>query len=209
MDEILKDIMDQTGRHIAERTPEKIAEYEHQEHERTWLKTAERIGVPQLYWVATVENSEPRPVIARITRYLTDGEFTNGRCLILGGPTRSGKTHAAVLALRSAVTRSLGFCYFPGLIQRLMDYEQRSKAMAIVQRDLFVVLNDLGVEYRKDGGLAESFVEQIIWHREANRLPTVITTNLTWDQLKQTMSERIIGRLMEWGSYYKVLQTRS
>jgi DNA replication protein DnaC len=205
IDDVLRQILARTEGHILARTPEEIQSYDDHEAERRWMAIAQRIGVPGRYQRITLAQSEPRPIVERVMKYMRDGEFARGMCLILGGPARAGKTHAAVLALRNPITSSLGFFYLPDLMHRLTDFEQRIEAMHEVQHSVFVVLDDLGVEYRKQGGLTEAFIEQIIWGREANRLPTIITTNRTWPQLVASLSDRIIERFREWASYYSVL----
>jgi DNA replication protein DnaC len=68
----------------------------------------------------------------------------------------------------------------------------------------FIVLDDFGVEYAKEGGLVDAFLDEIIWTREANCLPTIITTNLSVEALKARLPERLIDRLRgQWGAVYE------
>ena len=79
--------------------------------------------------------------------------------------------------------------------------EQRVRvALEQAKGTWLVVFDDIGVEYVKEGGLVEAFFDEIVWHREGNEQPTIFTTNLTAEQLKERLSDRILDRLRGWGT---------
>lgn len=165
-----------------------------------WAITASRIGVPIGLRGASLRDATT--AAAKAAQAFIEQDFTEGRCLVLSGPTGVGKTYAAVAALRAAVSLGarVGFAYFPALCNALLDPERRREARLRVQDPGLVVLDDFGAEYLKAGGFLDSLVEEIIWHREGDRLPTILTTNLTATQLKERLSERIVDRLRgAWG----------
>ena len=58
------------------------------------------MGIPKRYLELTFATIESTPVTQRIQEYLAR-EAPRGRCLVLMGPTGTGKTTAAVCALRA------------------------------------------------------------------------------------------------------------
>ena len=96
------------------------------------------------------------------------------------------------------------FSYFPKLCGQLLDPRRRQDALARATTTEFQVFDDLGVEYVKEGGLIEALLDEIIWTRESEILPTIITTNLGAEALKARLPERLIDRLRgDWGRIYE------
>jgi DNA replication protein DnaC len=83
------------------------------------------------------------------------------------------------------------------LCRRLLDYNDR-RVRGELEAE-FVVLDDFGGEYVNPGGAAESHIDELLWTRHGERRATIITTNLTPDQLRGRLSDRILDRLLEWG----------
>ena len=96
------------------------------------------------------------------------------------------------------------FVYLPKLLNQYFDPARRPEALKALTMP-FLVLDDLGTEYLKDGGMAESFLDELFYEREANRRTTIITTNLNAQQLTERYSPRIIDRLRGgWGSAFVI-----
>lgn len=170
----------------------------------TWERVAKGFGVPRRAVEARLD-SEPRTAALDAVRdYRPENE---GTCLVLTGPTGVGKTWAAVASLRLSYEEELTdlrFVYFPALCGRLLMPETRHDALESAKSTYFVVLDDLGTEYVKEGGLVDAFLDEIIWHREAEELPTIITTNLTAQGLKTRLPERLVDRLRgSWGHIFE------
>ena len=177
-----------------------------QQYDRHWHHRARTLGIPDRRVWASIHSSQNTPALARMRRFLQH-EFEDGRCLSLLGPTGVGKSYAAVAALRwYAEDTSRGwFYYFPKLCAELMDQDRREHALGLVTTWSLVVFDDFGVEYLKSGGFLDALIDEIIWTREGNTLATIITTNLTEEQLRDRLSDRIVDRLAgDWGSLYAV-----
>lgn len=170
--------------------------------EARWQRWAPKAGVPKRLLIATLDGGKPTPAIKRIAEFCIKGDLAAGRCLVLTGPTGVGKTFAAVAALR--MVGQGRFWYFPAVCGALLDPDRRGAMLEAVKATRFVVFDDFGVEYVKEGGLVDAFLDEIIWHREAESLPTIITTNLTTDALKVRLPARLVDRLRgDWGRIFE------
>lgn len=176
-----------------------------------WESFASSIGIPKRLWWASFDDARPTEAITRAKAWV-EKDFPNGRCLMLAGATGVGKTLAAVAALRATTTPQVAqemraprqFVYFPSAVGRLLTPETRQGTLEMLTTCPFVVLDDLGVEYVKEGGLAETFLDEIIWYREANLKATIITTNLTVEHLRTRLPARLADRFRgEWGSVFE------
>jgi DNA replication protein DnaC len=175
-----------------------------EEQERIeWDRIANMMGIPARLREASFEGqSIPTPALTFAARYMVD-DYPYGRCLAMLGPTGVGKTYAAVACLRAA--RGGGFFYFPHLASHLLSPELRASAMSKATRWKFVVFDDVGTEYLKEGGMLVSILDEIFWTREGNRLATVFTSNLTAQHFRERISDRIADRLRgEWGRVFNV-----
>lgn len=119
----------------------------------------------------------------------------DGRNLVLLGPVGTGKTHAAIAACRAAHDAGLDVEYWP--TARLLDVLRPSGPEQVEIRDVVdvdrLILDDLGVE-RPTDWTAER-LNLVIDGRWAERRPTVITTNLPADALRDRLGERNYDRL--------------
>lgn len=96
------------------------------------------------------------------------------------------------------------FVYLQKLLNQYFDPPRRPEAYKALTMP-FLVLDDLGTEYLKDGGMAEGFLDELFYEREGNRLTTIITTNLNAKQLAERYSPRILDRLRGgWGSAFTI-----
>ena len=196
--------------HVYVPSPEQDALVEQRQREQRltasrerWARWLEGSGIPQRLRAAALNS--PRQTAAlwaviNFARYpeMRGSAYERGECLVLGGPTGVGKTYAAAGLMIHAWSGRLW--YFGALAGALLDPARRVEALSSCKADSLLVLDDLGTEYVKDGGLVQSFLDEIIWHREGNCLPTVITTNLPGDDLAKRIGDRIADRLRgPWG----------
>ena len=106
--------------------------------------------------------------------------------LLLYGSPGTGKTHLAVATLRNIIEykglKGL-FCDFRGLLIDLKSsYENRTSSSEIldaVRKVPLLVLDDVGAERNTEW--AKDILAEIINYRYTNSLPTIITTNLRFD----------------------------
>jgi hypothetical protein len=161
-----------------------------------WVERAIAAQVPRRLWAASWA-SRATPALERALVYWRT-EYSKGRCWLVSGDTGLGKSWASVAVLRAAGVGT--FLFFPALCSALMDSQRRVETLGLAKRAPFVVLDDLGAQYDDRGGFLESLLYEIIWWREANMLPTIVTTNRPVDELR-ALSPRILDRLRgEWGA---------
>ena len=119
--------------------------------------------------------------------------------LLLAGGVGTGKTHLAYAIAGATLGR--GHSVYAHTVPDLLDdlrasykdetYDQR---MDDLKNVYLLVLDDLGAEVTTDW--AAQALYQIINHRNAKRLPMVVTTNLNLADAKR-MDARMVSRLLE------------
>jgi hypothetical protein len=130
-------------------------------------------------------------------RNLARGNLTFGNCMVMAGPTGTGKTHLAVAIAWEWFEDgcSVIFARMDDLLDDLRagyennTYRQRLEA---IRRCELLVLDDLGTQDAKDW--AEEKVDRIIDWRYINRLPLVVTTNARGDELAPRVASRLADR---------------
>ncbi len=115
--------------------------------------------------------------------------------LLLMGPTGTGKTHTAI-----AVTMQL--FEVTHLAPRIVTATAMLKSLqpgggATVDRfttgTQLLVLDDLGAA--KITGFKEEVTLEVIDQRYRHRLPTIVTTNLPGDEMRDVLGDRVVSRL--------------
>jgi DNA replication protein DnaC len=122
--------------------------------------------------------------------------------LLYTGPSGCGKTHLAVAIAGQAQLqgRPVFFAFVPELLDHLratfspdspIGYDELFEQIKTVP---LLILDDLGAE--SSTAWAEEKLYQIVVHRHEARLPTVITTSFSLDDL-ETTKPRIASRLVD------------
>ena len=122
--------------------------------------------------------------------------------LLLAGAPGSGKTHLAVAIAGDSKARGQEVFYtdVPGLLDRLRTAYGPNSQIGFdelfehIRNVELLVLDDLGAE--NSTPWAEEKLLQVIVHRHQQRLPTVITTTHTMDELERARP-RIASRLLD------------
>jgi DNA replication protein DnaC len=117
--------------------------------------------------------------------------------LVLLGPTGCGKTHlaAAVANRLLARNKSVYFVVVPDLLDHLRSaYSPDSKVpydelFETIRTAPLLIMDDLGAH--SSTPWAEEKLYQLVNHRYNHRLPTVITTNLSLDELDERLASRL------------------
>lgn len=156
------------------------------------------IDIPARYRNATLESSPHTSALAAVRTYL---RASGTGCLILSGSPGCGKTYAACAALLTSAFRSKRFAFFPAVCDRLIAFATREETSRTLSEVRFLVLDDFGSGAYplsstgwSDTTIAGMF-DAILTHREANALPTILTTNLSGVQLSERLSDRLKSRL--------------
>lgn len=163
-----------------------------------------KMGLPLRLMGASLEHSSRETAaLDRVRRYLAD-EYKAGACLVLSGPTGVGKSWAAAAFFRHLGGVAKRFVYFPGLCGAWLDPERRTEWLERAKTSPFIVFDDFGTEYAKEGGLVDAFLDEMIWYREAESLPCLFTTNLTSEQLRKRLPDRLVDRIRgDWGRVFE------
>ncbi|MFQ6031061.1 MAG: ATP-binding protein, partial [Dehalococcoidia bacterium] len=122
--------------------------------------------------------------------------------LLFSGPQGCGKTHLAVGIAGEGLRggQPVFFAFVPSLLDHLratfspdspIGYDELFEQIKTVP---LLILDDLGAE--SSTAWAEEKLYQIVVHRHELRLPTVITTSFTVDELEET-KPRIASRLVD------------
>lgn len=144
-----------------------------------------------------------RAYVSGFTPRTLDPRATSFNGLLLMGGVGSGKTHIAVAILRAVVERGFSgrYCNVVDLLDDLRaTFEPNAPQSGmeiidgVVAADL-VVLDDLGAE--APTGWVHDRLYQIINRRYEESRPTLVTTNLTLDDLDRQVGPRITSRLCE------------
>lgn len=124
-----------------------------------------------------------------------------GEGLILKGSVGTMKTTFAIALLVEWLRENNGFFVsMPSLLDDIFTYKAVSSNQWVdfenkIKKSTLLVIDDMGAEHTEGWVLTK--VDSIISERYNRQLPTIITTNLTSDQLKKTYAERIIDRLKQ------------
>jgi DNA replication protein DnaC len=142
--------------------------------------------IPRRFWALV---KEPKETMAMsYARALLEGK---GVLLLLHGNAGCGKSTAAAWALSQ---RHGGlWVNAPDLARPATEEDDATdRELATVP---FLVIDDLGIEYSTDKKYAESRINLALSKREANVLPTIITTNLSTEEFKARYGDRTASRL--------------
>jgi len=125
--------------------------------------------------------------------------------LIMQGGTGLGKTHLSLAIANAVIQKGFGvvYCSVNNIITKLerehFGRDDGNTDRMLLECDL-LILDDLGTEFKSSFSSAEIY--NIINTRLMAQKPTIISTNLTIQELQDRYTERFASRIM--GSYVRV-----
>jgi DNA replication protein DnaC len=160
------------------------------ERGRSWLAEA---GVPKILTEASIVNFRGPP--SDIAAALKFGDAGRG-FLIIGGDVGTGKSHLATAILRLAGRGR--FITHNNLLLGLRKTYGDNRAEDVIEatkHTRMLVIDDFGL---RAGGRDElPMLQAILDHRHGEKLPTVITTNLTLEELLAMVGTRMADRIRQ------------
>lgn len=118
---------------------------------------------------------------------------------VLSGATGIGKTYAACAAGRAIAgrerRREAWFTTSADMVPLGADWKTRADVEARIQTSHLLIVDDLGSERATDFAVAT--VQKLLLARWANLLPTIVTTNLTIEQLVAGYPGALVSRMLD------------
>lgn len=134
--------------------------------------------------------------------------INSGRILILAGAPGCGKSFAAEYCrFLAGITTSYAM-----IQDRVMtaseiielSFKFRDDFHILADDSRLVIIDDLGAEYDSERGWQFSNWQEFFDRRYRNKLPTIVTTNLTRDEFRTRYGDRTTDRINEWGWRYGI-----
>lgn len=175
------------------------------------ISFVEQSGIPSKYRGATIrgyKTESPNEVMAKEEILTWIKNFEVGcRGVIFTGPVGTGKTHmlcaAAIGVIKQAKIVPLYRCVSDLLREAKQDFNKSPDDYSVgifdkaVETDV-LLLDDLGAEQTTEW--AVTVISDIIDERYRSEKTTLITTNLTLDDIAKRYDQRIASRLREMSS---------
>ena len=124
---------------------------------------------------------------------------THSDSLLFMGSTGLGKSHISLAIAGTVIEKGFGVVYgstqsFASMIERerFKETENEDVATTLISADL-LILDDLGVEFQSP--YVTSVLYNIIDSRVMKNAPTIISTNLSKEDMQKKYSERLVSRI--------------
>ena len=213
--EFLAKVSERRAKHLAttpNTTPPSLGESPRGESGELKPKDLEYYGIYRRFQNVTFRQIEAQglpsnPVIRRHYRIIKEyadhlaENVAKGKGLILLGACGTMKTTLSVAVMRVQIARG-SFCYFIPMTtlmdwiftRHAMNKEDCARFEHRIRTTQLLVVDDLGSE-NTDVGWVRSKVDSILTERYNRMLPCIITSNLTFEEMKGTYEMRLIDRL--------------
>ena len=145
----------------------------------------------------------PRRRMASILNFCKDYAkyfSRSSKSLLMQGNTGLGKTHLSLAIAKTAIEYGYDVVY--GSVFNLLSKVERERFGKDEDEDSYnhllrcdlLILDDLGTEFASN--YAKAAIHSIINTRQLSGLPTIISTNLTMEELMENYSDRVVSRLL-------------
>lgn len=136
----------------------------------------------------------------RVGQWYND-DFDQGQALVLAGAPGSGKTHLARVILGICPPHLTWMISEPNMLAAIKATYGGDGSEGLVignyKRAHLLILDDVGTAHVKEQSM--TWLHDIYWRifdrRSELKLPTLITTNLTLDELDKRLGSRAMSRL--------------
>jgi DNA replication protein DnaC len=142
-------------------------------------------------------------VVQYAEQFKLSGDTPAPRSLLFLGGTGLGKTHLSTAVARTVIGRGYDV-FYNSAVGMISDFEFRRFGNGLAQSEVddtarytecdLLIIDDLGTE------VVNQFTLSCLYHVINTRLnlglPTLISTNLTADELRRVYSDRITSRLL-------------
>lgn len=130
-----------------------------------------------------------------VIKWMADVYAGRGTNLVLLGPVGVGKTHAACAAANHAAETVRYDVKFSVVVEMFDDLRPGGpETVESLAEANLLVLDDLGIEKRSEW--TDERLYAIVNRRWRHMRPTVVTSNLTTEQMEECVTERVWDRLI-------------
>lgn len=157
-------------------------------------------GVPERFLDANFDNTQNR-VTEKVKKF---ADFERG-VLIINGTNGTGKTRTACAAINYRIANGKASGTYISCNYQVCPLIRSSRSFRAEKNELqtltefyttpFLVLDEVGKG--DDGVISKMFVTCVLSARYDNNLPTLITTNLTKDELSAFVGKDVTSRFFE------------
>ena len=175
------------------------------------LSTFESFNVEYYPSDTTINGISPRKKMEKIfyaCQEYADSFSLKSPNLFMYGCTGLGKTHLSLAIANNVIKKGFNVVYVstPNIILKLekerfgSNYSKEQSDIHLINCDL-LILDDLGTEFQTN--FSNSSIYNIINSRIMYGRPTIISTNLSFEEIQRNYSERLVSRIM--GNYIRML----
>lgn len=153
---------------------------------------------------ADLELPEPLPALKAASERITD-IITSGHNALLAGPPGTGKTQAATLLLKAAITEghtarmeNIGHAAMRirAGYDNLAEGDSEAAVVDRLARPDLLVIDDIGAGEAGEGKIELRVLYFVLEQRQNTRRATILTSNLLPQQVTTFLGSRITNRLM-------------
>lgn len=181
-----------------------------------WEAKLNAANVPERFMARTLDNfkaetPEQKRALEFATEYATNFSqvIKIGRCALFVGRPGTGKTHLAIgigLRIIAAENRTVLFTTVMRAIRRVKDswvkgaIESETQAIAALTYPDLLIIDEVGVQFGSD--FERNIMFDILNERYERRLPTILLSNLSKDEIVGFLGERVFDRMREDGGKF-------
>lgn len=168
-----------------------------------------RMGLPRRLWKSRFdtipnrsdEGKSPQVVIGEYIHRL-DEMLDGGIGLLLWGEKGRGKSSASAVIAKETRRRGHTVLYIESealvtSIRMRLTFDEAESVEERARSVDLLVLDDFGKEYRDEGGMNEKKLESLIRGRVAAERTTILSSNMTLDDLRATYKDTLVDVMGE------------